>query len=130
MIILSFIVLLTIIYGFMDGGSPQAARNNRFDNTRIQDIKTIKNWVGSYYRVKKLLPATILDAYTNYNNTYTKIPSDPETNIGYEYQILTRKEYKICATYSTNTIGSNPQYLAEYSHPSGFHCLTFSGDKY
>ena len=42
MIILSFIVLLTIIYGFMDGGSPQAARNNRFDNTRIQDIKTIK----------------------------------------------------------------------------------------
>ena len=94
MIILSFIVLLTIIYGFMDGGSPQAARNNRFDNTRIRDIKTIKNWVGSYYRVKKLLPATILDAYTNYNNTYTKIPSILKQILGMNIKFLLAKNIK------------------------------------
>ncbi len=130
MIILSFIVLSTVIYGFMDGGSPQAARNKRFDDTRIQNVQTIKNWVGSYYRTNKVLPPTVIEASTSYSSGNSKVPSDPETNIEYQYQIVGSKEYKICATFSTNTMNNAPQYLLEYSHISGFYCFTFNGDKY
>lgn len=131
MIILSFIVLATVVYGFLDGGSPQAARNKRFDDTRIQNIQTIRNRVSTYYRTNKVLPPTVLEASANYNNSGNiKMLSDPETNIEYQYQIVSGKEYKICATFSTNTINNAPQYLLEYSHPSGLYCFTFNGDKY
>lgn len=131
MIILSLIVLSTVIYGFMDGGSPQAARNKRFDEKRIQDVQQIKNWVNSYYNTNKVLPSTVLEASAKYNNSGNiKVPTDPETDIEYQYQIVGSKEYKLCATFGTNIISSTPQYLIGYSHPSGLFCFTFNGDKY
>ena len=131
MIIVSLIVLATVIYGFLDGGSPQAARNKRFDDKRIRDIQVIKGWVNSYYNKNKLLPSTAFEALTNnYNSGNLKIPTDPETNSEYQYQVVNGKEYKICTTFSTSTKNNGPQYLSEYSHPIGLHCFTFDGDKY
>lgn len=129
--VLSFIVLLTVIYGFMDGGSPQDARKKRYDDKRTLDIQMIKSWINAYYNKNNLLPPSILDASTDYNrNGNSKIPTDPETNSEYTYQIVTDKEYKICAVFSTNTMDTTQQYSRDYAHPSGSHCMVFNGDKY
>ena len=130
-VILSFVVLLTVIYGFMDGGSPQDARKKRYDDKRIQDIQMIKSWVNSYYGKNSTLPQSIFDALTEYNDgRNSKMLTDPETNSEYTYQIVTDIEYKICAVFSTDTTSITQEYLMDYSHPSGSHCLTFKGDKY
>jgi len=131
MIVVSIIVITTVIYGFLDGGSPQAARNKRFDDKRIQDIQMIKNWVSSYYNKNKVLPLTLLESSTSFNNSgNTKVPTDPESNIEYKYQTISNNKYKICTTFSTDTTNSSPQYLLEYSHPTGLYCLTFDGSRY
>jgi len=131
MIALTIIVTLTVVYGFVDGGSPQAARNKRNDDKRIQDIQSMKNWINSYYTKNTTLPATLQEAAASYSSSgNSKVPVDPETNNAYLYQIVTDKEYKICATFSTNTSDTTQKYMVEYEHPSGSHCLTFQGDKY
>lgn len=130
MIFLSLIVSCTVIYGFIDGGSPRAARNKRYDDTRIQNIQSISNSVNRYYQRKMVLPYTILEASTDSGQGgYLPEQQDPETNIAYGYQIVSDKEYKVCATFATDTINNTPQYLAEFAHPSGLYCLTLKVDK-
>ncbi len=130
-LITTLIVLLTFIYGFIDGGSPQAARSKRYDDKRIQDIQMLNNWINSYYNKNEVLPNTVLEASTSYNiSGNIKIPTDPETNRDYQYQTIDEKRYKICAKFSTNTTNNSPQYLMDYAHPSGHYCLTFDRAKY
>lgn len=130
MIVLSLVVSGTVIYGFIDGGSPRAARNKRNDDIRIQNIQSISSSVNRYYQRKMVLPYTILDASTNSGQSGNLLEQrDPETNIEYEYQIVNDKQYRVCATFSTSTIDSTPQYLSELAHPSGLYCLTFKVDR-
>lgn len=129
-IIFSVLVVLTIIYGFLDGGSPRAAQEKRYDDKRIQDIQNIRSWVGSYYRTNQALPSTTSQAFQLNNSSGGQVaPVDPETNLEYSYQIIGSKEYKLCSTFATDTIKDTPTYLSEYAHPKGLHCFTFNGEK-
>lgn len=131
MFLLTIIVLGTVVYAFMDGGSPKAAREKRFDDTRTDNIRTIKSSVYSYYSKFRMLPKNLNQAREN--DTFSKNQEkyiDPESNKEFEYQIVNDTEYKICATFSTNTIVSRTELNMDYAHPAGRYCFTFYGDRY
>lgn len=135
MIVLTLIVLSTIVYGFMDGGSPKAAKDNRDDSTRYQNIYTIKGNITNYYSEFKALPITLMEAARPASHSVTSGAdlgyfNDPVTKAPYEYKILSEKEFKLCATFATDTTKTTDQYMIQYAHPAGYYCFSFAGDKY
>lgn len=126
--ILSCIVLSTVVYGFLDGGSPTAAKNMRFDQTRIQHFQSIQGLIYRYYETNKKLPSTIQESITD--GAYRASLIDPETQNGYTYHELNSPEYQLCTTFGTDTTKDQKGYMSTLQHPSGYYCLTFNASKY
>jgi len=124
LITLSVIVLATVIYGFLDGGSPQAAKNKKFDQTRYSNIQSIQHSINSYYSKHAVLPTTISEATTEYSDQLDL--TDPETKQPYEYINTGNIEYKLCANFATDTTNDSMEKVSKISHPSGYYCYTFT----
>lgn len=121
---LTLIVLATVVYGFLDGGSPTAAKNRKFDQTRYSTIQSMQQAVSSYYRKHAVLPTTISEAMTDYSQGLDL--TDPETKQEYDYVNIGGSEYKLCATFATDTTTDSYQTMSKTSHPSGHYCYTFT----
>lgn len=135
MVMLTVVVLCTVIYGFMDGGSPKAAKDKRDDDTRYQNLYTLRGTINSYYSKNKTLPTTLNEGVRPSNVSVSSYGAqeywkDPETKTDYEYKILNDKEYQLCATFATDNTKSIDKYQNAFGHPSGYYCLTFSGDRF
>ena len=114
-IIISLIVLVAIIFGFVAFGSPVQARKIKFDNQRINDLQNIQSAVTDYYRNNNnILPKslTLLSQSTQY---YLSNLKDPETGADYEYSITAKNQYKLCATFS---LSSTAQDRSSYAYPA------------
>ncbi|TSC82583.1 MAG: hypothetical protein G01um101420_250 [Parcubacteria group bacterium Gr01-1014_20] len=92
------IVGIAVIAGFFIVGSPGLQRLRRLDETRISDLQSIQSEVIFYWQSKEKLPAKLEDL-TDQVRGY-KAPSDPETNLSYEYEIKGEKTFALCANFS------------------------------
>ena len=128
--ILTVLVVAAIIYGFVEGGTPRHARDVKFDQTRINDISSIKFAVENYYYANKKLPESL----THVKNTsgLSKDPKDPQTNEDYEYKKVSSVSYQICADFNIDSSeAKNDQRYAylyqngDFDHPKGRHCFDF-----
>jgi len=96
----STIVLLVIIYGITVIGSPATQRAKMMDDQRISDLSNIQyQIVYSQWENKGTVPAT-LDALKDPISGYT-LPLDPETKLSYEYTMLSKNSFELCATFKT-----------------------------
>jgi hypothetical protein len=114
-IVVSILVLVALVFGFVVAGSPAMARKIKFDNQRINDLSGIQGAITEYYRANNSLPVDliILSQSTPY---YGFDMNDPENGEDYEYRILTDNSYELCANFQTDgeTRGKNI-----YSGPYG-----------
>jgi hypothetical protein len=132
-ILATAIVLLAIIWGFVIIGSPGTERQRKFDEQRINDLRTInseilnivRDWRGydpnAEIALRNPLPATLgevekLARYARPNIT------DPETGTPYEYRVKNQSEYELCAMF---TFRRELQYDIFWDHPAGRHCYQF-----
>lgn len=122
--ILSFVVIGTVVYGLFDGGSPQAARDQKNDQTRSQHVQTLHYGVNSYFRTFKRLPDTIPQIVNNQSGL-TSVPTDPESGAAYEYTVVDSQNYSICGTFSTDTRSSNA-FPKNEGHPKGHYCYSYN----
>jgi hypothetical protein len=110
------VILTSIIYGFFLVGTPATQRNRRFDEQRVSDLQQIQNSVVNYWQQKNQIP----DDLTKLKTIGYGIPTDPETNLIYEYSATGDLSFKLCADFKTavkqNAYGSNYPY---YSSPVG-----------
>ena len=98
--IVSAIVLIAIVSGVVIIGSPATQRAKMLDATRVNDLSTIQNQiVYSQWQTKGTVPAN-LDALKDPISGYT-LPSDPETKASYEYKMLSKNSFELCATFKT-----------------------------
>lgn len=104
MIIIVGIIIATIIFGFFVAGSPKSRRLERLDERRIMDLSTIQNQVINYWQFKSKLPAD-LSALTDLSFGIS-IPNDPETNSSYEYKVMSKLKFQLCATFDTTNVNS------------------------
>lgn len=127
LIITSLLVVATVVYGFVDGGSPKAVRSKRNDEARVTSIRAIKSAVDVYYNKNTRLPRSLAEIGDDLR--YGGSLVDPETKQSFEFKISPDKSYEICATFATNTLGELDSYLKEFEHPIGQHCFEFTAGK-
>lgn len=106
MMIIVGIVIATIIFGFFVAGSPKSRRLERLDERRITDLSTIQNQIINYWQLKSKLPAD-LSALTDLSFGGS-VPNDPETNNFYEYKVMSKLKFQLCATFDTANVNSPP----------------------
>lgn len=126
------IVLATLAWGFVIAGLPGTARLQKFDERRVEDLRTIRSEIlfhclGTRFegiRERKLqnpVPATL--EKVSANATYRR-PGivDPENGEPYEYEALDERSFRVCATFR-NPRDEDRDPL--WNHPAGRHCYEF-----
>jgi len=98
--IVSVVTLSAIVYGIVIIGSPSAQRAKMMDETRVNDLSSIQSQiVYSQWENKGTVPAS-LDALKDPISGYT-LPTDPETKANYEYTMLSKNSFELCAIFKT-----------------------------
>jgi hypothetical protein len=100
---LSALVFATVVGGFFIIGSPQTARDMRFDQQRVNDLGLLQSQIVNYWANKDVLPQE-LDQLVDPITGLTELPTDPQTGAPYEYAALSGLTFELCA---------------EFAHPSG-----------
>lgn len=97
--VVSGVILILVVTGFIFIGSPAKARLALEDQQRVNDLQYIQSEVVSYWDRKGALPATLNDLNDPLNNVL--VPVDPETIIQYEYNVKSSLSFEICADFKT-----------------------------
>ncbi len=98
--VVSLVVLAGIVYGVVIIGSPTSQRAKMMDTQRVTDLINIQNEiVYIQWENKGVVPETLEDL-KNSVSSFT-IPSDPETKQNYEYKMLSKNSFELCATFKT-----------------------------
>lgn len=112
--VLTGIVVLGIILGFVVAGSPTTERNRTFDTRRANDLASLADCLNNYAQEYNRLPST-LDEFTETRMSRCAGYSDPETKQAYEYQVISplskngsslQGEFELCAVFSLAQDGS------------------------
>ncbi len=91
------VVILSIVMAFFIVGSPAQQRALRFDQQRINDLQNLQYQILNYWQQKRELPATQAEL-VNYFTGFVP-PKDPRTLLPYEYIIIEKGSFKVCATF-------------------------------
>jgi hypothetical protein len=95
------VVLLAVVAGFFIIGSPFYQRKVRFDDRRVSDLQSIQSEIYSYWSNKQALPATV--AALKNDVTGFNPPVDPATAKPYEYRVVSKLSFELCAEFQTKT---------------------------
>ncbi len=100
--IISAAVLATIIYGIILIGSPFQANARNLDQQRVNDLSSIQSQiVYTQWTNKGTVPMTLAELNDQISG-YT-VPTDPETGLPYEYTMLSKNSFELCATFSASS---------------------------
>lgn len=132
------VVAASAAVGLYLAGSPQRARDQRFDERRISDLQSLQYNIFYFWERNKRLPSSLQESVQYPSSDYAK---DPETEQPYEYRVLGAEQFELCAVFSLPTdeqpstarpyAYKEPYYVGEYSweHDAGRHCFTRTIDK-
>ena len=94
----AFVVLMSVVYGFMQIETPSAVRELKLDETQLSDLKQIQYKIEESLTLSSSsLPATLEKAYGEF-----PVPTAPEDRPAYSYEV-TNNGFNLCATFSTNS---------------------------
>ncbi|MBI2121032.1 MAG: hypothetical protein HYT94_05410 [Parcubacteria group bacterium] len=121
--IVSAAVLGSVITSFFLVGSPAHQRDVRMDNKRINDLQMLQSQTINYWQQKEKLPTSLADLEDSISGFVP--PVDPETGAAYEYIMKDSLVFDLCATFKTESVGTDT--TGRYSKPLP---IGFSGDPY
>ncbi len=126
-VVFSMVVIVAVVWGVAVAGTPGAARLQRLDQQRLEDLQTIFREVQSLCRdpdikdeLKRALPQT-LDELAVLARAERINLTDPVTGQRYEYTVQDGTTYELCATFS---LERDSDVEVFWNHPSGRHCFT------
>ncbi|MBU6414629.1 hypothetical protein KGQ34_00050 [Patescibacteria group bacterium] len=127
------IVAASIVAGFFIVGSPQTERMRRFDQQRVENLTILQSEIINYWIQKDYLPTSLNDLKNDITGFVP--PSDPESNIPYNYRLINKLSFELCANFKT-TSKKQPQAATapipapyyeqnqNWSHDIGHICFT------
>ena len=140
--VVSVIVLVIVVVGFIFAGSPRYARLERFDEMRVRDLQQIESYAMQYWELHDRLPATVDEAIEALSVGGMAVPVDPETGEEYTYTTGEDLTFSLCATFATAKepgdeflrfvspakvpLRDNVSYRlvgSDWGHPAGEHCF-------
>lgn len=108
--------VLTIAAGFFILGTPQQARQMRFDEQRVMDLQNIQSQVISYWQDRNVLPAQISDL--NDSIGYS-VPTDAQNGSSYGYKATGPLTFQLCATFAAPGRENPAQYYGSDKYTYG-----------
>jgi hypothetical protein len=128
------VVAVAVVWGFLITGGPLRGRSERFDEQRLNDLRSIQGEIstivfgsdryvtpGQRPVLKKPIPKTLEDAAAQ--AVYQRLSiADPETSEPYEYTIVSDHAFRLCAVFAFER---REQYDIFWDHPVGNHCYDF-----
>jgi hypothetical protein len=128
-IVTTVVVAAAVAWGFVLVGSPASRRLARFDEQRLEDLRTIAREIQGLVvdpedkkKLKQPLPKTLAEAASRAQNERLNA-RDPETGEAYEYRVTGEATYELCATFSQ---ARDRDALVFWNHAAGRHCFTIN----
>lgn len=106
------LTLGAVVAGFIIVGSPAQQRAMRFDEQRVNDLRTIQDQVVSYWQRNGSIPGNV--SLLNDSISGFVLPVDPETHSAYEYSGKSNMTFELCATFDLSSNTSGP---SQYAYP-------------
>lgn len=126
------VVLVAIAWGIILAGSPASERERKFDDRRIEDLRTISSEIssitlGSYRQptspdqlvLQHPIPSTLQEVQDQAMYQRPNI-ADPETGDPYVFEVLSETTYRVCATFNAQR---SEQFDVSWNHPAGYYCF-------
>lgn len=107
--------------------SPSQTRNRKFDNFILDNFNNLDAAVTSYYQEFKKLPEGLNELKIEYNYLGEDSIKDPATKIEFEYRVVNKNTYELCANFrASNKEETNSEYSYykdKWPHEAGYQCL-------
>lgn len=117
----SILVLVALLIGLYILGTPAEERSRRLDEQRVADLLQLSRAINRNFTFSERLPANLTDVVDG--QLIRQLPTDPETEAIYQYEILDSDSYRLCAEFS---IASDEGNLDDFwSHSMGQQCFDF-----
>ena len=121
-------VAIGIVAGFWVLGTPNRQRLIAADRERIQDLRSIvwRLYEAAEKAQDRGQPIELPESLEGRDR-----PTDPITNLAYEYRRLSETTYELCAEFATDSntylLGQTRRNEPEndWRHPQGRHCFEF-----
>ena len=121
------VIVASIITGVILVGTPSEGRLQRFDSTRIEDLKAIVVAMDSHWDRNERL-ATSLDELGEDPRTQVNT-LDPGSAQSYEYRALDEEAYELCATFDLESlVPVRPTSADFWRHGVGRQCFELNVD--
>ncbi len=115
-------VTLVLIASFVISGSPGEQRLVRLDELRVAHLVQLTEAFDDYWEVRDELPLKMSELLDG--RRLSRMPSDPETGLAYEYEQLDPTSYQLCATFDRP---SASQLAVDFwIHDAGRGCFSFT----
>lgn len=118
-------VAAAIVMAVMVMGAPDAQRQVRLDERRVQELQRLSEAIDTHaYRFGEL-PQTLSEITGRPGAAYAT--TDPVSGVPYRYELDGPDEYRLCTEFDTDTAraGTRAQPYGgdAWAHPSGEHCF-------
>ena len=133
------LVLVCVVGAFFIVGSPATARLIQFDQQKTGDLQNIQYQIVNYWQSKEKLPASLVEL--NDQISGFQAPIDPQTNMAYEYNVLSQENlsFELCANFNKEgqdiygqaypATPSGKGLSENWAHPAGRHCFSRTIDR-
>jgi hypothetical protein len=103
---------------------PSVVKAHALDDQRMQALQQMNAAIGNYYRAHQELPQT-LAILENRNGLSPRSDwTDPVTHRPYEYGVVSRNSYRLCADFAADSeIAENPYAMSFRKHHKGHDCF-------
>jgi hypothetical protein len=98
------LVTIAIIAGYINIKNPTEVRDQRADDSQINDLVTIQSYIQNEYLVSGRLPAELSELSDRYT-----LPEAPLGRSKYEYQKLNESSFELCATFAHDSLTNQYQ---------------------
>ena len=115
------VVVAAIVAGLLISGSPQRQRLLRLDEQRVDDLQNLAQWLSDRYETERALPGELADLVDG--RRLSTLPRDPESDQQYDYAILERRAFELCAEFALAS--EDPQPDEFWAHEAGRQCFRF-----
>ena len=120
LIVVSVVVAVVAVAGFLMMGAPDQTRLHRIDERRTEELQSIAIAIETHYANGKRLPDQLSDL--------RPVPGDaqpwrdPASGQPYEYRVLGGSRYELCATFSLASEEGDVR-SSQWAHGAGRQCF-------